>query len=90
MKNKIVSYSLTFLLLTSCTTRIVSEKKPYSDNKISVGKIYSFITKDSKKYHLKFTKEDEEVIYGEDKEGNEIRIEKNRFPLSKNLIQLAL
>lgn len=79
MKNKIILHSLSFLLLFSCTTRIVSEDKPYIDNEIFSGKIYSFMTKDSKKDHLKFIKEDEEAIYGENKEGVEIRIEKKQI-----------
>lgn len=79
MKNIFTSSVLSLLILTSCTTRVVSAEKPYSDDKISVGKTYTFITNNHKKEPLNVTKIDSEKIYGKDYNGKEVSIEKSEL-----------
>lgn len=79
MKKILLSLCLSVMLLNACTTRVVSSNKPYSDDKISLGKTYNFFTKDGKKESITVTKIDEEKIYGSDSEEKPVSIEKSNI-----------
>lgn len=79
MKKLFLSLGLSILLLNSCTTRVVSAEKPYSDSAISVGKSFTFFTNDGKKLTFEITKIDEQNILGKDFEGKEVVVEKSKI-----------
>lgn len=79
MKKLFLSLGLSILLLNSCTTRVVSAKKPYSDSAISVGQTYTIVSNDGKKDALNITKIDEQNIFGKNVDGKEITIEKSKI-----------
>lgn len=79
MKKLFLSLGLSILLLNSCTTRVVSAKKPYSDSAISVGKTYTFISNDGKKEALNITKIDEQNLTGKNENGKEVVVEKSKI-----------
>lgn len=83
MKKLFLSLGLSLILLNSCTTRVVSAEKPYTDSAISVGHIYTFFTKDGKKSVFEITKIDAQNIYGKNVEGKEITIEKSNITVIK-------
>ena len=79
MKKLFLSLGLSILLLNSCTTRVVSAKKPYSDSAISVGQTYTIVSNDGKKDALNITKIDEQNIFGKNSEGKELMVEKSKI-----------
>lgn len=79
MKKLFLSFSLSFIILNSCTTTLVSAGKSYSDATISVGNMYTFITSDGKKQALNITKIDEQNIFGKNSEGKELMVEKSKI-----------
>lgn len=79
MKKLFLSLSLSVIFLNSCTTRVVSAEKSYSDDKILQGRTYTFISKDGKKESINITKIDEQNIYGNDSEGKKVVIEKSNI-----------
>lgn len=79
MKKLLISLGLSFILLNSCTTRVVSAEKPYSDSAISVGKTYTFISSNGKKESLIITKISEQSIFGKNFEGKEVLVEKSKI-----------
>jgi len=85
MKKILLSLSLSIILLNSCTARVVSSSKPYSDDKVTTGKTYNFFTKDGKSKMFQITKIDEVKIYGIDPDGKESFVEKsNIVEIKKN------
>ena len=79
MKNLFLSLSLSVILLNSCTTRVVSANKPYSDAKISNGKTYTFFSNNGTKKILNVERIDEATIYGKDANGNDFTIQKSEI-----------
>ena len=79
MKNLFLSLSLSVILLNSCTTRVVSANKPYSDAKISNGKTYTFFSNNGTKKILNVERIDETTIYGKDVNGKEFTIQKSEI-----------
>lgn len=79
MKNIFTSFVLSLLILTSCTTQVVSPQKPYSDDKISVGKTFTFVTNDGKREPLNVTKIESKNIYGKNLDEKEVVIEKSKI-----------
>ena len=79
MKNLFLSLSLSVILLNSCTTRVVSANKPYSDAKISNGKTYTFFSNNGTKKILNVERIDETTIYGKDVNGKESTIQKSEI-----------
>lgn len=89
MKKLFISLGLSIVLLNSCTTRLVSASKPYSDDKISAGKTYTFTTSDGKNEILTITKIDNQNIYGENSSGKQVIIEKAKISEIKKSKTLA-
>ncbi len=66
-----------FFILASCTTRVVSPNKPIQDNSIDLYKKYSIQTKDAKRQKIEILKVDATKIYGKNKAGEMVEIEKS-------------
>lgn len=79
MKNLFFSVTLSLIFLNSCTTRVVSANKPYSDDKISNGKTYSFFSNDGSKKVFTVEKIDTNTITGKNAEGQVMSIEKSEI-----------
>lgn len=79
MKKLFLSIGLSIILLNSCTTRVVSSEKPYSDDKISNGKTYSFFSNDGSKKVFTVEKIDANTITGKNAEGKVMSIEKSEI-----------
>ena len=79
MKNLFLSLLLSVIFLNSCTTRVVSANKPYSDAKISNGKTYTFFSNNGTKKILNVERIDETTIYGKDVNGKEFTIQKSEI-----------
>jgi len=73
---KVVVLSL-FFVLASCTTRVVSPNKPIQDNSVDLYKKYTIQTKDAKNQKIEVLKVDATKIYGKNKNGEMIEIEKS-------------
>jgi CRISPR/Cas system-associated protein Cas7 (RAMP superfamily) len=65
-----------FFILASCQTRVVSPNKPINDNSIELYKKYTIQTKDAKSQKIEILKMDETKIYGKNKAGEMVEIEK--------------
>ncbi|GGP03288.1 hypothetical protein GCM10010992_11090 [Cloacibacterium rupense] len=79
MKNLLICLSLSVIFLNSCTTRVVSANKPYSDTKLSYGKTYTFFSNNGTKITLNVERIDETTIYGKDIIGKDITIQKSEI-----------
>lgn len=80
MKKLFISLGLSIIFLNSCTTRVVSANKPYSDDKISNGKTYTFFSNDGSKKVFIVEKISENTIIGKDVvDGKEVSIEKSNI-----------
>lgn len=66
-----------FFMLASCTTRVVSPNKPLQDNSLDLYKTYTIQTKDAKSQKLEVVKVDATKIYGKNKAGEMVEIEKS-------------
>ena len=66
-----------FFILASCQTRVVSPNKPLSDNSIELYKKYTIQTKDAKCQKVEILKVDATKIYGKNKAGEMVEIEKS-------------
>lgn len=66
-----------FFLLASCQTRVVSPNKPMYDNSIELYKKYTIQTKDAKSQKIEVLKVDATKIYGKNKAGEMVEIEKS-------------
>ncbi|WP_412850326.1 hypothetical protein ACL0VS_11015 [Chryseobacterium sp. PMSZPI] len=85
MKRFVISTISSIILLSSCTTNVVNQRKAYNDSKLKLGKNYIFTTQDGKKYSLKISKIDSLTVYGKDSEENLITIEKSKiFTIKKH------
>lgn len=73
---KILVLSL-FFILASCTTRVVSPNKPLYDNSINLYTKYTIQTKDAKSQKIEVLKVDATKIYGKNKAGEMVEIEKS-------------
>ena len=73
---KILVLSL-FFILASCQTRVVSPNKPLYDNSIELYKKYTIQTKDAKSQKIEVLKVDATKIYGKNKTGEMVEIEKS-------------
>lgn len=73
---KIIVLSL-FFVLASCQTRVVSPNKPMYDNSIELYKKYTIQTKDAKSQKVEILKVDATKIYGKNKAGQMVEIEKS-------------
>lgn len=66
-----------FLMLASCQTRVVSPNKPLLDNSIDLYQKYTIQTKDAKSQKVEVLKMDATKIYGKNKLGEMVEIEKS-------------
>ncbi|MFC4686106.1 MAG: hypothetical protein BGO86_03950 [Chryseobacterium sp. 36-9] len=66
-----------FFLLVSCKTTVVSPNKPLYDNSLELYKKYSIQTKDAKTQKLEVLKIDATKIYGKNKAGEMVEIDKS-------------
>lgn len=66
-----------FFILASCHTRVVSPNKPMYDNSIELYKKYTIQTKDAKSQKIEVLKVDATKIYGKNKAGEMVEIEKS-------------
>lgn len=66
-----------FFIIASCQTRVVSPAKPMQDNSIKLYEKYSVQTKDAKIQKIQILKIDATKIYGKNKAGEMVEIEKN-------------
>lgn len=79
-----MKYSKTFFLvlsilitMVSCQTRVVTPNKPMYDNTLELYKKYTIQTKDAKSQKLEVVKVDATKIYGKNKAGEMVEIERN-------------
>nr|WP_315034542.1 hypothetical protein [uncultured Chryseobacterium sp.] len=61
---KSIITALPLVLLSSWTTNLVNQHKPYYDGKLKLGKNYIFSTRDGKKYKIDLYKIDSLSLYG--------------------------
>ncbi|WP_333851010.1 bacteriophage spanin2 family protein [Epilithonimonas sp.] len=73
---KLFALSL-FALMISCQTRVVSPSKPMYDNTLELYKKYSIQTKDAKTQKIEVLKVDANKIYGKNKAGEMVEIERS-------------
>lgn len=73
---KLFTLSL-FALMISCQTRVVSLSKPMFDNTLELYKKYSIQTKDAKTQKIEVLKVDATKIYGKNKAGEMVEIERS-------------
>ena len=66
-----------FFVLAACTTRVVSPNKPMHDNSLDLYKKYTIQTKDAKSQKIEVLKVDATKIYGKNKTGEMVEIEKS-------------
>ncbi len=66
-----------FIILASCQTRVVSPNKPMYDNSIDLYEKYTIQTKDAKTQKIEVLKIDATKIYGKNKAGEMVEIEKS-------------
>ncbi len=66
-----------FFVLASCQTRVVSPSKPMQDNTLDLYKTYTIQTKDAKSQKVEVLKVDATKIYGKNKAGEMVEIEKS-------------
>jgi hypothetical protein len=66
-----------FLAFVSCQTRVVSPNRPMRDNSVELYKKYTIQTKDAKTQKVEVLKVDNTKIYGKNKAGEMVEIEKS-------------
>ena len=66
-----------FFVLAACTTRVVSPNKPMHDNSLDLYKKYTIQTKDAKSQKIEVLKVDATKIYGKNKAGEMVEIDKS-------------
>ncbi|MBV8325496.1 hypothetical protein [Chryseobacterium sp.] len=79
MKLITIMAGVSLMLLSSCTTSLVNQRKPYNDNKLKLGKSYIFTTQDGKKYNIDVSKIDSLTLYGRDNTDNLVQIKKSEI-----------
>lgn len=65
------------VVVTSCQTRVVSPNKPITDNSLDLYKKYTIVTKDAKSQKLEVVKVDASKIYGKNKMGKMVEIDRS-------------
>ena len=65
------------VMLISCQTRVVSPNKPMYDNSLDLYKKYTVVTNDSKSQKLEVIKVDAAKIYGKNKSGETVEIQRS-------------
>lgn len=68
---------LVFFLMVSCKTTVVSPNKPMYDNTLELYKKYTIQTKDAKTQKIEVIKVDPTKIYGKNKAGEMVEIERS-------------
>ncbi|WP_312767533.1 bacteriophage spanin2 family protein [Epilithonimonas sp.] len=79
-----MKFSKTFFLvlsilitMISCQTRVVTPNKPMYDNTLELYKKYTIRTKDAKSQKIEVIKVDATKIYGKNKAGEKVEIERS-------------
>ena len=76
--SKKIFWVLTIVMtMISCQTRLVSPNKPMHDNTLDLYKKYTIQTKDAKSQKLEVIKVDATKIYGKNKAGEMVEIERS-------------
>jgi len=76
--SKKIFWVLTIVMtMLSCHTRVVSPNKPMHDNTLDLYKKYTIQTKDAKSQKLEVIKVDATKIYGKNKAGEMVEIERS-------------
>ncbi|MPT31105.1 bacteriophage spanin2 family protein [Epilithonimonas hungarica] len=65
------------ITMISCQTRVVTPNKPMYDNTLELYKKYTIQTKDAKSQKLEIIKVDATKIYGKNKAGEMVEIERS-------------
>lgn len=90
MKKLLSIFAISLLLLaTSCQTRVVSPQKPMYDNSLELYKKYTIQTKEPKLIKMEVLKVDAEKIYGKDKNGADVTVNRNNVREIKKLDVLS-
>ena len=76
---KFYSTVLFVVLVSSCTTNVVNEKKLYSDTKLKLENKYTFFLQNNTRQKLVISKIDSLYIYGKDEQLNPKTIEKTNI-----------
>jgi len=63
--------------MISCQTRVVTPNKPMYDNTLELYKKYTIRTKDAKSQKIEVIKVDATKIYGKNKAGEKVEIERS-------------
>lgn len=78
--SKKIFWVLTILMtMLSCQTKLVTPNKPMYDNTLELYKKYTIQTKDAKSQKLEVIKVDAAKIYGKNKAGELVEIEKSEI-----------
>lgn len=90
MKKFVSIFSLASLFFfSSCQTLVVSQQKPLKDNSLELYQKYTIQTQEAKEVKIKLLKIDETKIYGKDKKGENIELEKSNIRQVRKLNVLA-
>ena len=90
MKKLFPLFSLVlFLLFTSCQTLVVSQQKPLKDNSLELYQKYTIQTQEAKEVKMQVLKIDNTKIYGKNKKGENIELEKADIRQVRKLNVLA-
>ena len=74
---RIFSFIILSFFLFSCQTRVVSSLKPFQTNSLELYQRYTIATTAPAEFKVQVLKQDEEKIYGKNKKGEEIVINKS-------------
>ena len=77
------------LVLSSCQTLVVSQQKPLKDNSLELYQKYTIQTNDVRQVKMEVLKIDDTKIYGKDRKGENIEIEKSNIRQVRKLNVLA-
>ena len=78
-----------FFSLASCHTRVVSPNKPMTNTSLKLNRKYTIQTKDAKSQRIEVLKVDDAKIYGKNKAGEMVEIEKTEVREIKKPALLA-
>lgn len=73
------------LTVTSCQTQVVSLKKPLKGNSFELYQKYTIQTQDAQIIKMKVLRVDETKVYGKDKKGETVELEKTNIRQVKKL-----
>lgn len=77
------------LAATSCQTRVVSQQKPMQPNSLELYQKYTIMTNTPAEFKVQVLKQDETKIYGKNKKGEEVIINKSDIREVKKLDLLS-